>query len=51
MSQSEGSIRQGAVSNFVLIVEFRVRPECLEQFNQAIAVNTRTVAPPVRPSL
>ncbi len=41
MSQSDGSIRYGAVSSFVLIVEFRVRPECLERFNRAIAVNAR----------
>ena len=29
------------MSEFVLIVEFQVKPECLEQFNRAIAVNAR----------
>ena len=27
--------------SFVLIVEFQVKPECLERFNQAIAVNAK----------
>jgi (4S)-4-hydroxy-5-phosphonooxypentane-2,3-dione isomerase len=27
------------LNKFVLIVEFQVKPECLDKFNQAIAVN------------
>ena len=29
------------MNKFVLIVEFDVRPESLEKFNQAIAINAR----------
>jgi len=29
------------LSHFVLIVEFQVKPECLEKFNQLIAVNAK----------
>jgi autoinducer 2-degrading protein len=29
------------VNEFVLIVEFQVKPECLEKFNQAIAINAK----------
>jgi quinol monooxygenase YgiN len=29
------------VNHFVIIVEFDVRPECLDVFNQAIALNAR----------
>jgi quinol monooxygenase YgiN len=29
------------MESFVLIVEFQVKPECLERFNQAIAINAQ----------
>jgi quinol monooxygenase YgiN len=29
------------LNRFVLVVEFRVKPECLEKFNEAIAINAR----------
>ena len=29
------------MNKFVLIVEFQVKPECLERFNQAIAINAK----------
>jgi (4S)-4-hydroxy-5-phosphonooxypentane-2,3-dione isomerase len=29
------------LSEFVLIVEFQVKPDCLEQFNRAIAINAK----------
>jgi len=29
------------MENFGLIVDFQVRPECLEQFNQLLAINAR----------
>ena len=29
------------MNEFVLIVEFQVKPECLEKFNQAIAINAK----------
>jgi quinol monooxygenase YgiN len=29
------------VNHFAIIVEFEVRPECLQRFNQAIAVNAQ----------
>jgi (4S)-4-hydroxy-5-phosphonooxypentane-2,3-dione isomerase len=29
------------LNKFVLIVEFQVKPECLEKFSQAIAINAR----------
>ena len=29
------------MSHFVVIVEFQVKPDCLERFNQAIAINAK----------
>ena len=29
------------MENFALVVEFQVRPECLDRFHEAIAVNAR----------
>ena len=29
------------MNEFVLIVEFQVKPECLDRFNQAIAINAK----------
>ena len=29
------------MNHFVLIVEFQVKPECLDKFNQAIAINAK----------
>ena len=29
------------MNNFVLIVEFQVKPDCLERFNHAIAINAQ----------
>ena len=30
------------MENFGLVVEFQVKPECLERFNELLAVNART---------
>jgi (4S)-4-hydroxy-5-phosphonooxypentane-2,3-dione isomerase len=31
----------GTMENFALVVEFQVRPDCLDRFHEAIAVNAR----------